>query len=69
MNVDPLEDRFLSNEDIAETFVIPIATVRRWRSTGSGPPGYRIGRHVRYAAADVRDWLESHADPVSEGAA
>ncbi|HEY5990312.1 MAG TPA: helix-turn-helix domain-containing protein [Streptosporangiaceae bacterium] len=28
-----------------------------WR--GTGPPYYRLGKEIRYAAADVEKWLES----------
>jgi excisionase family DNA binding protein len=34
-------------------------TVRSWRKRGTGPRAYKVGRHVLYAEADVRAWLEA----------
>jgi excisionase family DNA binding protein len=34
-------------------------TLRTWRKRGTGPRAYKIGRHVLYAEADVRAWLEA----------
>lgn len=45
------------SESLAEEFSVPVATVRAWRSKGVGPRGVRIGRHVRYAQAEVDRWL------------
>ncbi|WP_460751498.1 helix-turn-helix domain-containing protein [Myceligenerans cantabricum] len=40
------------------------ATVYTWRKHGQGPRAYKIGRHLLFAEADVREWLEScAADP------
>jgi excisionase family DNA binding protein len=35
------------------------ATVYTWRKHGQGPRAYKIGRHLLFADADVRTWLES----------
>ena len=35
------------------------ATVHTWRKHGYGPRAYKIGRHLLFADADVRAWLES----------
>lgn len=35
-------------------------TLRTWRKRGAGPKAYKVGRHVLYAEADVRAWLDSH---------
>ena len=37
-------------------------TIYHWRRTGYGPPGVRIGRHVRYRPEDVRAWVQSELD-------
>jgi hypothetical protein len=47
---------WLSNEDLAARYGVPLATVRRWRLRGGGPPGVRIGKHVRYLETDVLAW-------------
>jgi predicted DNA-binding transcriptional regulator AlpA len=40
------------------------ATAYKQRSTGTGPPGYRIGKHLRFKRSDVLIWLESKRAPV-----
>lgn len=41
---------------------VPVATLYGWRHRGEGPPGYRVGRHVRYRRAEVEKWLTTQAD-------
>ncbi|MFF3915723.1 helix-turn-helix domain-containing protein [Streptomyces sp. NPDC001852] len=48
-----LPDRYLTTDDIAEIFEVPKETVYQWRRKRVGPPGFRIGKHVRYDPADV----------------
>ena len=43
-------DRLLSLTDLSEMLGIPVHTLYRWRYKGDGPVGYRVGRHVQYAA-------------------
>lgn len=38
---------------------IPVKTLAKWRSDGTGPRYTKVGRHVRYDWADVRAWLTS----------
>lgn len=52
-----LPDRYLTPEDIAEIFDVPKETVYQWRRKRTGPPGFRIGKHVRYDPADVRAYV------------
>lgn len=35
------------------------ATIYTWRKHGQGPRAYKVGRHLLFADADVRAWLES----------
>ena len=37
---------------------IPVKTLAKWRSEGTGPKYTKVGRHVRYDWADVREWLK-----------
>ena len=48
----------LSPDELSTYLGIPLATVYGWRTRGEGPPGVRIGRHVRYRAEDVLGWLD-----------
>ncbi|GAB2772074.1 helix-turn-helix domain-containing protein [Streptomyces daliensis] len=52
-----LPDRYLTPDDIAEIFGVPLETVYQWRKKRTGPPGFRIGKHVRYDPADVRTYV------------
>ncbi|GGU55819.1 helix-turn-helix protein [Streptomyces cavourensis] len=56
-----LPDRYLTPEDLASLLSIPIETVYHWRKRRTGPPGFRIGRHIRYDPATVRAWIEHQA--------
>jgi excisionase family DNA binding protein len=53
-------DRLLSADEVAEFLGIPIATLYQWRHKGIGPGAYRVGRHLRYEPAAVREWLDEH---------
>ena len=52
----------LSPAELAAYLDIPLATIYRWRSQRDGPPGIRVGRHVRYRVADIEAWLEQQQD-------
>ncbi|WP_333768202.1 helix-turn-helix domain-containing protein [Streptomyces sp. IBSBF 2435] len=51
-----LPDRYLTSEDIASLFSVPIETVYAWRKKRTGPPAFRVGKYLRYDPAAVRDW-------------
>jgi predicted DNA-binding transcriptional regulator AlpA len=51
-------EKYLSNEGLAERYGVPVKTVRKWRYEGTGPQGFRVGRHVRYRESDVLYWEE-----------
>lgn len=36
------------------------AALRLWRRQGRGPAYIKIGRSIRYAPADVREWFDAH---------
>ncbi len=48
--------------ELAEFLGIPEHTLAQWRYLRLGPAWHRIGRHVRYAWADIERWLgEQHS--------
>lgn len=47
----------LTPDQLAEYLDIPRKTLFEWRSRGGGPPGIKVGRHVRYRMSDVQAWL------------
>ncbi|MCX4765300.1 helix-turn-helix domain-containing protein [Streptomyces sp. NBC_01275] len=62
-----IPDRYLTPDDIAEIFDVPKETVYQWRKKRIGPPGFRIGKHLRYDPADVRAYVDQrkHADTAA----
>lgn len=55
-------ERLMTLSDLSEMLGVPVNTLYGWRSRGEGPPGYRVGRHVRYRRAAVETWLETQTD-------
>ncbi|MBW3591953.1 MAG: helix-turn-helix domain-containing protein [Actinobacteria bacterium] len=56
--------------ELAEMLRVPAATLSKWRHEGTGPTYIRIGKHVRYAEAEVERWLsERSANPTGLRAA
>ena len=51
----------MTPQEVADRLAMPVATLQTWRTKGTGPHGFRIGRHVRYRREDVETWLESQA--------
>ncbi|MFJ6481909.1 helix-turn-helix transcriptional regulator [Streptomyces sp. NPDC091682] len=52
-----LPDRYLTPDDIAALFDVPLETVYQWRKKRTGPPGFRVGKHVRYDPGAVHGWI------------
>ena len=48
----------ISAQELAEYLGVPVATVYAWRYRRQGPPGFRVGRHVRFRWSDVERWIE-----------
>ena len=59
----------MSIEDLADFLGVPVATIYDWRVDGKGPCGIRVGRHVKFAVSDVRDWLAQQREPLPGRAA
>lgn len=49
-------DRWISRQELAERYGIPVKTPAEWASKGTGPRYAKFGRHVRYRLGDVIDW-------------
>ena len=52
----------LDDEDLSAYLSVPVATIYKWRTTGEAPGAHKIGRYLRWAPADVFDWLEGKRD-------
>ncbi|NEC92492.1 helix-turn-helix domain-containing protein [Streptomyces sp. SID12501] len=58
-----LPDFYLTPEDLAVMFKLPsVETVYAWRRKRMGPPGIRIGKHVRFDPAAVRAWIHERTE-------
>ncbi len=52
--------------DIRQTAAVlgvPVSTLHYWRARSEGPPAFKIGRHLRYAPEEVRQWILNHRLP------
>lgn len=54
-----MTDRLWSVQEVSAYLGVPVGTIYTWRSAGTGPPGRRVGKRLRYRPQDVRDWVES----------
>ncbi|AKK30466.1 AlpA family transcriptional regulator [Mycobacterium sp. EPa45] len=52
---EPVE-RWISRQELADRYGVPVKTPAVWASKGAGPPFARFGRHVRYRLSDVIAW-------------
>jgi len=56
------EDRLVSVRELADYLDVPVQTLYAWRYRREGPPGFRVGRHLRYRWSDVQGWIEQRLD-------
>lgn len=43
-------------DEVADYLGVPKQTVYGWRTSGYGPAGFRVGKHVRWRASTVIAW-------------
>ncbi|WP_370074840.1 helix-turn-helix transcriptional regulator [Nocardioides sp.] len=43
-------------DDVASYLGVTKQTIYSWRTTGYGPAGFRVGKHLRWGAATVINW-------------
>lgn len=51
--------QLLTAEAVAELLAIGLRTVRQWDSAGRLPEPVRLGKLVRWPAAEMRDWIQA----------
>jgi excisionase family DNA binding protein len=56
------DDRLMNIEDLMEFLDLSRDTVYKQRYEGTGPPAYRVGKHLRWKKSEVDDWLQSKRD-------
>ena len=59
-------ERLLTVPELAEYLAVPTSTIYQWRYLRKGPPGFRIGRHVRYRRSDVDEWIDRLRERFAE---
>jgi predicted DNA-binding transcriptional regulator AlpA len=57
-------EQWLSRQDLADRYGLPVKTLAQWASKGTGPPYARMGRHVRYRLSDVTAWESARLDDM-----
>jgi len=56
-------DELLTLADLASMLKVPRQTIYAWRTRGdSGPPGIKLGKHVRYRKREVEKWLDARSE-------
>ncbi|MDJ0953490.1 MAG: helix-turn-helix domain-containing protein [Acidimicrobiia bacterium] len=50
-------DPLLTVQDLAAYLGVPATTIYAWRYRHEGPPGFRVGRYLRYQRSDVESWI------------
>jgi excisionase family DNA binding protein len=58
-------DRLLTVEELADYLAVPAGTIYTWRYRREGPPGFRVGKYVRYRMSDVQEWIQRQLQDVS----
>jgi excisionase family DNA binding protein len=56
------DDELLTPQELAALLKLPLGTIRKQRAEGTGPPGFRVGKHVRWRRGDVMEWLEKQQE-------
>ena len=49
-------DELWTIDEVATYLGVPKQTIYGWRSTGYGPHGFRVGKHLRWRATTVLAW-------------
>jgi excisionase family DNA binding protein len=52
---------WFSPEELAAWLGVPRSSVYEWRYRRTGPPGVKVGKHVRFRRVDVERWLTERA--------
>jgi Helix-turn-helix domain len=53
----------LSEEQVAERWMVSVKTLQGWRVRGGGPKFIKLGRVVRYSELDLEEFLAVHTIP------
>jgi len=56
------DDRLLSPTTVAAILGVPRQTLLNWRNKRHGPPGIKVGRHLRYRRGSLNAWIDEQTD-------
>lgn len=51
-------DELLTLEEVAAILKVPVTTLRKWRTAGTGPRGFRVGKYVRFRRSAVEQFIQ-----------
>lgn len=57
--------RLLSVAQVAEILSVPVSTVHHWAARGEGPPSFKVGKHRRFDAQALYDWIQQAKGPAA----
>lgn len=55
-------ERLLSISEVAAYLRVSVSTIYEWRMRGNAPEAHRYGKHLTFAASDVRAWVDAHRE-------
>ena len=55
-------ERLLNINEVAAYLRVPVSTIYEWRMKGDAPEAHRFGKHLTFAASDVRAWVDAHRE-------
>lgn len=62
-----MNERMLAPEEVSDLLSIEQRTLRSWRQAGTGPPAIRMGKYVRYPAAELEKWIAERTSESRRG--
>ncbi|WP_338750176.1 helix-turn-helix domain-containing protein [Janibacter alittae] len=51
--------QFMTVQEVAKLLQVPVSTVYHWAAYGEGPPSFKVGKHRRFKASAVAEWIET----------
>lgn len=58
----------MTTEEVAHHLKVPVPTLYRWRQINYGPTAIRVGKHLRYRAAEVEKWINEQGAQAGSAA-
>jgi len=62
-------EAYVTPEQLAEELHVPVKTLYSWRYQRTGPPSFRVGKHVRYPRSGIDRWISERLAVDQHGAA